>query len=122
MDANLNLKAALAVALKTAETQRATVPALPEGWIQAASQALVADDSQAIEAAALTIIDAHSGYAASWDKRPWLADLRTAATEPLARRLAKRLVEEEGHDRALHAYMRRTGADEPRARSVLASF
>lgn len=32
MDANLNLKAALAVALKTAETQRATVPALPEGW------------------------------------------------------------------------------------------
>ncbi|HBO7965286.1 TPA: hypothetical protein L5C46_003753 [Pseudomonas aeruginosa] len=121
MDANLKLEAALAVALKTAETQRATVPALPEGWIQASCQAFVADDSQA-EAAALTIIDAHSGYATSWDKRPWLADLRTAATEPLARRLAKRLVAEEGHERALHAYMRRTGADEPRARSVLASF
>lgn len=78
MDANLKLEAALAVALKTAETQRATVPALPEGWIQASCQAFVADDSQA-EAAALTIIDAHSGYATSWDKRPWLAGLLTCA-------------------------------------------
>ncbi len=68
------------------------------------------------------MIDTHFGYAASWDLRPWLEDLRIAATEPLARRLAKRLVAEEGYEPALHAYMRRTGADEPRARSVLASF
>lgn len=113
------LTLALADAVRTAEAQPATVPALPNGWLTAARQALAMADRLAIETSALEIIDAHTGYSASWESRPWLADLRMAANEPYARRLAKRVALEDGEDRALQAYIRRTGATHAEARAIL---
>lgn len=59
------LKAALETAVRTAETQPSTVPAMPAGWLSNSRLALVSDDGVAVEQSALVMIDGHSGYVAS---------------------------------------------------------
>lgn len=106
-------------AIASAQDQRATVPELPVDWVERAGMALEAEHNQVVMDLAVELVEAHSGYKASWDHWPWLDSLREATRVERALRDAKTILGYGEADRAVQYYCRFAGSSAGAAKMAL---
>lgn len=106
-------------AIETAADQPTTIPELPAGWIKKAEAALEQNSNAAIMDAAVELVEAHTGYRASWDYWPWLESLREVTRKEIAFRSAKKILTYGEAERAVAFYVRFANATPEAAKEVL---
>ncbi|HBO5514544.1 TPA: hypothetical protein L4559_003437 [Pseudomonas aeruginosa] len=114
-----NVTGAVRDAVATALCQRSTVPELPQNWIDRAKVAIEQESSPAVMEVAVELVEAHSGYRATWDHWPWLETLRDVTRVERALRNAKKILGYGEPDRAVQYFCRFAGSTEVTAKVAL---
>lgn len=114
-----NVTRAVRDAVATALLQRSAVPELPSDWLDRAKAALERGTSPDLMEVAVELVEAHSGYRASWDHWPWLETLRDVTRVERALRNAKKILGYGEPDRAVQYFCRFAGSSEATAKVAL---